>query len=209
MSRSSVHAGGAERFAGASDHHDTRTIRVWDRFVRLFHWTLVAAFFVAWCFTESIGLVHKTAGYVTVALVVARVVWGFIGSRHARFASFVPTPRRLVTYVGALAQGREPRHAGHNPLGALMILFLLGAVLTIGLSGWMMTLDAFWGNDLVETVHTQAVDVALLAMVVHVLANVMASVRHRENLILSMVTGRKPLATSQRPEDDLSAQQQA
>jgi cytochrome b len=209
MSRSSVQASGAERFAASAEDDDTRTVRVWDRFVRLFHWTLVAAFFVAWFFTESIGLVHKTAGYATVALVVARVVWGFIGSRHARFANFVPTPRHLVAYVRALAQGREPRHAGHNPLGALMILFLLGAVLTIGISGWMMTLDAFWGNDLVETVHTQAVDIALLAVVLHVVANVLASVRHRENLILSMVSGRKPVVTSPRPEDDLSAAQRS
>jgi cytochrome b len=172
--------------------------------VRLFHWALVAAFFAAWFSTDSIGLVHKMAGYVALVLVAARGVWGFVGSRHARFANFVPSPRRLLDYVRALAQGREPRCAGHNPLGALMILFLLGAVLSIGVSGWMLTLDAFWGNEIVETVHTQAVDLSLLAVALHVLANVLASFRHRENLIASMVTGCKPVTTSSRPQDDLS-----
>lgn len=186
-----------------------QTVRVWDRFVRLFHWSLVASFFVAWYFTEHIGVVHKAAGYVALALVALRVGWGFIGGRHARFAEFVPSPRQLRKYLHAWARAQEPRHAGHNPLGALMILFLLAAVVTIGVSGWMLTLDAFWGNEIVEDVHVHAVDLTLLAVGVHVLANVFASVRHRENLILSMVTGRKPVATTDRPLDDLSGQADA
>jgi cytochrome b len=183
-----------------------QTIRVWDGFVRLFHWSLVASFFTAWAFTEQIGLVHKAAGYIALALVAMRVVWGFIGSRHARFAEFVPSPRQLRDYLRAWVRAQEPRHAGHNPLGALMILFLLVAVVTIGVSGWMLTFDAFWGNEIVEGVHLRAVDLTLLAVGIHVLANVFASVRHRENLILSMVTGRKPTVTSDRPLDDLSGQ---
>jgi cytochrome b len=183
-----------------------QTIRVWDAFVRLFHWALVASFCVAWTFTEHIGLVHKAAGYIALALVAMRVVWGFIGSRHARFAEFVPSPRQLREYLRAWVRGQEPRHAGHNPLGALMILFLLVAVVTIGVSGWMLTLDAFWGNGIVEGVHEMAVDLTLLAVGIHVLANIFASMRHRENLILSMVTGRKPIATSDRALDDLGAQ---
>ena len=167
------------------------SIRVWDRFVRLFHWGLVAAFFTAWAATDSIGWVHKGAGYLTVALVTARVLWGFVGSHHARFVHFVPGPRKLLAYLQALARGREPRHLGHNPAGAMMVLALMAAVLGIGVTGWMMTLDAFWGNDVVESMHTLLVDVTLVAVAVHVLANVLGGLRHRENLIVAMVTGNK------------------
>lgn len=173
------------------------SVTVWDRFVRVFHWTLVACFFGAYLSTEHIGWVHKGCGYATLALVAARGVWGLVGSEHARFANFVPTPARLLRYLGALLKRREPRHLGHNPAGSVMILFLLAMVTTIGISGWMMTLDAFWGNDTVETTHVMSVDLTLAAIAIHVLANVYGSVRHRENLIMSMVTGRKrPLAAS-------------
>jgi cytochrome b len=185
------------------------TLRVWDRFVRLFHWALVASFFTAWATTEHIGLLHKAAGYVALGLVAMRLVWGFVGSRHARFAAFVPSPRALRTYLRAWLRGQEPRCAGHNPLGALMILFLLAAVTVIGVSGWMLTLDAFWGSEIVENLHEAAVDLTLLAVCIHVLANIVGGFRHRENLILSMITGRKPVVTSERPTDDLRNQADA
>jgi hypothetical protein len=104
----------------------------------------------------------------------------------------VPGPRKLLAYLWALSRGREPRHLGHNPAGAVMVLGLMAAVLGIGITGWMMTLDAFWGNDTVESLHTLLVDVTLVAVAVHVLANVLGSLRHRENLIAAMVTGDKP-----------------
>jgi cytochrome b len=169
-------------------------VQVWDRFVRSFHWGLVASFGTAWWFTEHIGWLHKGAGYAALALVAARVVWGFVGSPHARFANFVPGPRRLGAYLAALAHGREPRHLGHNPAGAVMILFLLVAVAGIGVSGWMLTLDAFWGNETVETVHTGLVDLSLWAVGVHVIANIVGGLRHHENLVLAMLTGHKPQA---------------
>lgn len=171
-------------------------VRVWDRFVRLFHWTLVFAFFGAYLYTEQIGWVHKGLGYLTLVLVAARVVWGFVGRGHARFASFVPGPRGLAAYTLALLRQREPRHLGHNPAGAVMVVFLVCAVAAIGISGWMLTLDAFWGNDVVEGLHVLLVDITLAAVGIHVAANIYASIRHRENLILAMATGLK------RPLDD-------
>lgn len=171
-------------------------VRVWDRFVRLFHWLLVASFFTAWLSTEHIGWVHKGAGYLAVALVLARIAWGFASTGHARFAGFVPRPLALWAYTAQWLRGREPRHLGHNPMGAVMVLYLLAAMLTIGMSGWMMTLDAFWGNDVVETVHTTAVDVSLLAVALHVGANLLAGLRHGENLVLAMFTGCKPAHTA-------------
>lgn len=168
-----------------------RPIPVWDRFVRVFHWSLVASFGAAWWFTDHIGWLHKGAGSLALVLVAARVVWGFAGTRNARFANFVPGPGRLVSYLGLLLRGREPVHEGHNPAGAVMILFLLAAVGGIGLSGWMLTLDAFWGNEVVETTHTLLVDITLAAIVVHVLANLYGSRHPGNNLIVAMITGHK------------------
>ncbi len=175
-------------------------VRVWDLFVRVFHWALVLSFFAAYLSTESIGRLHKWSGYLALALVAARVVWGFIGSTHARFASFVPTPGALGAYLRALVHGREPRSLGHNPAGAVMIVFLLCAVSAIGVSGWMLTLDAFWGNETVETLHTLLVDASLIAVAIHVAANVYESLHQRENLIAAMVTGRKRAPPAQRGE---------
>ena len=176
---------------------DPNTVRVWDRFVRVFHWTLVAAFATAYLSTQSVGWVHKGAGYLTLVLVGSRVVWGFIGSPSARFANFVPGPRRLVLYLRAVLRRQEPRHLGHNPAGAAMILALLGAVLGIGATGFLMTTDAFWGNETVENLHTLLVDGMLVAVAVHVAANLYGSWRHRENLVLAMLTGDKPLDTDE------------
>ena len=166
-------------------------VRVWDRFVRLFHWALVLCFFGAYLSTGSIGWVHKGCGYATLALVAARCVWGFAGRGHARFASFVPGPQKLGRYLLALLRMREPRHLGHNPAGAVMIVLLLCMVLAVGTTGWMLTLDAFWGNGTVEDLHVLLVDGMLLAIVIHVVANVYASLRHRENLVVAMITGNK------------------
>jgi cytochrome b len=179
--------------AGSSLPQDkaTASVPVWDVFVRVFHWTLVASYFTAWLFTEHIGWLHKGAGYLALALVAMRLVWGFVGSEHARFANFVPGPKKLCAYLGLLIMAREPRHLGHNPAGAVMILFLLIAVTVIGVTGWMMTTDAFWGNGLIESLHTWSVDLTLGAVVVHVLANIYGSWRHKDNLIKSMITGRK------------------
>lgn len=166
-------------------------VRVWDRFVRLFHWSLVLCFFVAYWSTDSIGWVHKGFGYAVLALIAARVAWGFFGTTHARFSDFVPGPRQLWRYGLDMLRRREPRHIGHNPAGSVMILFLLFCVTGIGVTGWMMTLDAWWGNTTVEDLHTLLVDVTLVAVAIHVAANLYASERHRENLIWAMITGYK------------------
>ncbi len=167
-------------------------VRVWDRFVRVFHWSLVLSFFIA--YFSTVGgprWLHEVSGYAALALVAARIVWGFVGAGHARFTSFVPRPTTFIAYAGAMLRGQEPRHLGHNPAAAVMILFLLAMVIGIGTSGWMMTTDAWWGNETVEAIHGLLVDATLLAVAIHVSAAVYESVRHRENLPWSMVTGTK------------------
>ncbi|NMG31908.1 cytochrome b/b6 domain-containing protein [Aromatoleum evansii] len=166
-------------------------IRVWDLPVRVFHWGLVATFAIAWLTSEDAEAPHHWAGYVAFGLLAFRVAWGFVGSRHARFADFVPRPAELRAYVGKLVRGREPRHLGHNPAAAVMILFLMAMVALIGTTGWLMTTDWGWGSEALEELHEGAVNATLLALVVHVAAAVFESLRHRENLVRAMITGYK------------------
>ena len=166
------------------------TIRVWDPLVRLFHWSLVISFTVAWLHTEG-KAVHHGAGYVVLALVAVRVIWGFVGSRHARFRDFVPRPKELLAYLKSLWGGHSRRYLGHNPAGGAMIVLLLAMLVLTGGSGWLSTTDAFWGIEWVENLHAAAANLTVVLVFAHVAGVVFSSLAHRENLTLAMITGRK------------------
>ena len=168
-----------------------RTIRVWDPVVRLFHWTVVVAVCLNLFVLKPGRTYHRYAGYVVLAAVLIRLVWGFVGTRYARFSDFFPTPARLSAYVKALVRGEEPRHVGHNPAAAVMMLALMGLLFLAGMTGWMMTLDAFWGEDWLEELHEGFANAIMVLALVHAAAAIVESLRHRENLVWSMVTGRK------------------
>jgi len=166
-------------------------VKVWDAVVRGTHW-LVAVFVLSnYALNEAGESLHQWLGYGASTLVVLRTVWGMVGSGYARFSEFCPTPGRLLPYLRALLQGREPRLLGHNPLAAVMMLTLMLLVLALGLTGFLMGTDAFWGDELMEEVHETLANVLISLVAVHVAAALFESWRHRENLVWSMVTGRK------------------
>jgi cytochrome b len=169
----------------------SRTVRVWDPLVRVFHWSLAASFLGAYLIGEDGGQLHRALGYTVLGLIAFRLLWGVIGTRHARFASFIPSPRTLRNYVGDVATHREKRYLGHNPAGAAMIVALLLAVTATGVTGWMMTTDAFWGAEEIEDVHEVFANGTLLLVALHVGGVIFSSLRHRENLVRAMITGRK------------------
>jgi cytochrome b len=166
------------------------TVPVWDPVVRVFHWSLVASFAVAW-FSEDSGRLHETAGYVVLTLVAIRLVWGFVGTRHARFRDFVPSPATLTAYLRDMIALRAKRHLGHNPAGSVMIVLLLVMLVLTGGSGWLMTTDAFWGVEWVEELHEAAANLTLALVFLHLAGVLVSSLMHRENLVLAMITGRK------------------
>lgn len=167
------------------------TVKVWDLFVRLFHWSLVAAFVLAYATGDEIEKVHILAGYAIAGLVAARILWGVIGPRHARFSSFVRPPRAVLSYLRDVALLRAPRYLGHNPAGGVMIVALLAALISTCVTGYMMTTDAYWGAKWVEEVHEFFANLTVGLVVAHVLGVLVASFEHRENLVISMITGRK------------------
>lgn len=169
-----------------------RTIKVWDLVVRVFHWSLVVAFAVAWLFPDDdYEAIHRPVGYLVMVLIAVRLAWGIWGSRYARFAQFVRGPAVVVRYLADIAKARELRYLGHNPAGGAMVVALLATVGGICLSGWLMTTDAFWGSGPMEMAHETLTNIALGLIALHIAGVVLACVRHRENLVRAMFTGRK------------------
>lgn len=167
------------------------TVRVWDPLVRLFHWSLVASFAVAWITGDDWKALHIWAGYAAAALIAFRLVWGLVGPRYARFTQFVRTPGSVAAYLKDLLAGREARYLGHNPAGGAMILALILSLSALCLTGWMYTTDAFWGEEWVEEAHEALANLLLVLVGLHLAGVALASLKHRENLVRAMVTGRK------------------
>lgn len=164
-------------------------ILVWDLPVRMFHWLLVASFFGAYLSSEDDWLVlHVVLGYTVLGLIAFRVVWGFAGTRYARFASFAFGPRRVIAYLRSIAALRPERHVGHNPAGSWAIWSLLAIGLASSASGWL-ALQTHW--HWLKELH-EGLSNAMLALVgLHIAAVIVSSLVHRENLTRAMVDGLK------------------
>lgn len=166
-------------------------ILVWDAPVRVFHWLMVLCFAGAYLTSESEvwRLVHVTLGYTMVGLVVFRLLWGVMGTRHARFSAFVAGPRVVLQYLGAMLRGQPAHHTGHNPVGALSILAVLLLTLAIGVTGWAGYNEL--AGEWVSEVHEGVANTMLIVVGVHVAGVVLSSRMRHENLARAMVTGRK------------------
>ncbi|MCU0935546.1 MAG: cytochrome b/b6 domain-containing protein [Gammaproteobacteria bacterium] len=166
-------------------------ILVWDLPTRVFHWLLAASFAGAFLTSESERLadLHVTLGYTTLGLVAFRVLWGLLGTRYARFGAFLFGPSAVARYLASVARLRPEHHLGHNPAGSWAIFLLLAlTVLTAG-SGYLCYQDL--GGDLLEEVHEALANTMLVVVAVHVAGVLLSSLLHQENLVASMVTGRK------------------
>lgn len=166
-------------------------VKVWDPLVRIGHWLLVLSVVLAWLTRHESGAWHERLGYASLLIIAVRLLWGWRGTRHARFTEFLRGPRATLSYARAMVRGSEPRHLGHNPLGAWMIVALITAVTLVGLSGWLYTTDRYWGIEWVENLHNALSNVLLAFIGLHVAGVLYASYRHRENLIAAMLHGRK------------------
>jgi cytochrome b len=198
---------------------------VWDPLVRFGHWALVSAFAVAYLSAEEEAgdpdPLHVWGGYVVGVLVVLRMVWGFVGPRHARFRDFVRSPLVALAYFRDLLYGRARRYVGHSPAGGAMVIALLvclAATVATGLIAYgeegkgplavVVVSDANangneaehralakTGGEQTESaigeLHGLLANITVALVVAHIFGVVVASVVHKENLVLAMITGRK------------------
>jgi len=194
--------------------HPTKLIevRVWDPFVRVFHWSLATAVVIAWATDKPLWL-HNWLGYAAAVLVALRAIWCFIGTEHARFVSFVRGPRSVFNYLGGLMRFSAPRYVGHTPAGAAMIVALLIMIAATTATG-MVELATERGQGplagvvakierppripgqrrpplLIKQVHETLANITLILVALHILGVLAGSIAHRENLVWAMITGRK------------------
>jgi cytochrome b len=168
------------------------TVKLWDPLVRLFHWSLVFIFIANYFVNEEGDDWHQWLGYAAVAWLLVRFFWGFFGQGAARWADFFPTPARMANHVRALRRGEPYHRMGHSPLGGLVMIVMMLCVLALGVTGYMMQeIDYFWGEDWIEDLHGWIANSLLALVIVHVLAAMFESYRLKENLPLSMVTGKR------------------
>jgi cytochrome b len=167
------------------------TVKVWDPLVRVVHWTVVTACMLNLFVLEEGKYWHRMTGYIVVASLVIRFLWGFVGTRHARFSDFFPTPASVKSQIVSIVKGSEERFLGHNPLASVMMLTLMTLLAATCLTGWMSTLDAFWGQKWLEELHGAIANSIMVLAGIHAVAALIESWRHRENLVWAMVTGRK------------------
>lgn len=168
-----------------------RTVHVWDRFIRVFHWSLVACVLTNFFVIDDGETLHQWLGYAASVLVLARIVWGFIGPRHARFSDFFPTPTKIRKHLADLRSSATGLHDGHNPVGALVMLAMLAVVLSLGLTGYMQTTDTFWGQKWLQELHEMLASTLIAFAGLHAAAAIVMSRIERTNLIAAMITGVK------------------
>jgi cytochrome b len=176
-------------------------VKVWDLPLRIFHWLLVAGFFIAYLTEDDLLTVHVWAGYLVSGLLVFRLIWGFIGNDYARFSNFLCSPAKSIAYLKDLIALKTRRFLGHNPAGAAMIVLLLVSLLLTVITGF-----AVYGADqaagplaaigsanekMWEEVHEFFANFTLILVVVHVTGVAVESYIHRENLVRAMLHGFK------------------
>ena len=180
-------------------------VKVWDPLVRIFHWTLVFSFAVAYITEDEWITLHTLAGYTIGGLLLFRIIWGLIGTRYARFSNFIFSRKVIVAYLKDIVAFRPRHYLGHNPAGgAMVIALLLSLIATVvtglsvyGASEYSGPLAGFWAGssqftgDVLEEMHEFFANFTLLLVIAHVAGVILASFQHGENLVRSMFTGLK------------------
>ena len=190
---------------------DTSTVKVWDPVVRIFHWVLVAAFTVAYLSGEDFLTLHSWAGYLIFGLLMIRIIWGFIGSQHARFSDFVCRPDTVKQFLKDTLRLKARRYLGHNPAGGMMIILLMLSLLITGFTGmlvlgaeehagplasWFSSSHSFWA-EVTEEAHEFFANFTVFLVLLHIAGVLVESLIYKENLVSAMITGFKPSMQNQ------------
>jgi len=177
---------------------ESSRVYVWDPLVRIVHWSLATLILVDLFNEAGANPWHRWLGYAAGALVVTRLAWGMAGSPHARLSAIAKSAGEVSKYVTRWRSGSHAPYPGHNPLGAWMSLALWFLTLSVVATGWLLQLERFWGDDLVEDVHTVTAYTLAAFIVLHVSGVLLTSLASRTNLIKAMITGKKAFPSPDR-----------
>jgi cytochrome b len=166
-------------------------VPVWDWPLRAWHWALVVFVLIAWFTPSKYDRLHRFAGYAVIGLLVFRLGWGFLGTRHSRFRALRARLRAAPAYLWGLCYGNSGRYVGLNPAGAAMMVALLSLLAISTITGAMQVTVRFFGIWWVEDTHSYSSDAVMILVVLHVVGTILMSIVQRENLIWAMFTGRK------------------
>ena len=180
-------------------------IRIWDLPLRIFHWTLVSSFLIAYVTEDDFMTVHAYAGYTIIGLVSFRLIWGVIGTKHARFTDFVCRPTTVIAYLKDVISNKAKRYLGHNPAGGAMAIALLISLLLTTITGLatyateeglgplvsLMDTTPDFIFDATEDVHEFFANFTLVLITLHIVGVVVTGLSHKENLVRAMITGYK------------------
>lgn len=164
---------------------------IWDLPTRTAHWLLAACVILNLFFLEEGEDWHRRLGYVALGTVAFRALWGFVGARASRFRSFPLRPSQIIDYLRAGLHERPGTEPGHNPLASLVYVAMWIAIIGLGTTGWMMGLDAFWGDERLEELHEGIANLVKILVVLHLLGMLIDSIRYRRGTWLGMITGRR------------------
>ena len=179
----------------------TKKYLIWDLPLRIFHWSFAATILGSWYTAEQgddLIDIHMQLGFVALALIVFRILWGVVGPKHARFAQFIPSPKRLINYV----RNPNSKTPGHNPMGALMVVLMIVLISLQAVSGLFINDDVYssgpyYGsisNDLEKImlfIHHNVFDFMIAAIVLHIAAITFYWRVKKDNLVVPMITGKK------------------
>jgi len=184
--------------------NSNESIKVWDIFIRFFHWSLVLTFFIGYLTEDDFMTLHTVAGYSIIALICLRLIWGFIGTEHARFKDFIYPLSVVKKFITNTLSANSKRYLGHNPAGGLMILMMLVSLVLTSITGVIVEGMENSGpfaeqlhnsgemlEDVFEEIHEFFANFSLLLIFIHIAGVIVESIIHKENLIKSMVTGLK------------------
>lgn len=177
-------------------------IKVWDLLVRVFHWSLVSFFVIAYVTEDDFESLHVFSGYALLGLVLFRLVWAVVGTHYARFSQFIYSPMVVKQYLLGMLTNASLRYIGHNPAGGYMVLALLFSIVVTALLGMALyategggplanTWVAGWHGEWLEELHEGVANFTVLLIGGHLIGVLVSSLKHRENLVKSMWNGVK------------------
>ncbi|WP_375777876.1 cytochrome b/b6 domain-containing protein [Bradyrhizobium sp. ma5] len=169
------------------------TVQVWDLPLRFWHWALAILVLVAWVTPNVHDRLHRLAGYSVIGLLAFRLIWGFAGTRYARFGKLGVRLRAAPRYIWNLRRGITGRYIGLNPAGTVMLVALLLTLAVSAITGAMEVTVTFFGVWWVEDTHAYASDAVIILVALHVLGVIVVGLLQRQNLVRAMFTGRKQL----------------